>query len=446
MQKGFPMSDVSSFTALQLHERLLKAVQTLGFVEPTPVQQAAIPVAMQGVDLRVMAKTGSGKTAAFVLPVLHRLLQESKPRTATRTLILLPTRELAQQTLANIEKLAQFTFLKATCVIGGEDFKKQIVALRKNPDIVVGTPGRLLEHLTAKSLVLDDLEILVLDEADRMLEMGFRDEVLQLVEACNADRQTLLFSATSNGALFDLAKTVLREPQFLRLNVVSELNTQTRQQIIPADDAKHKEKMALWLLSNETYKKAIVFTNTRNQADRLGGVLIAAHQAGTSTAKVYVLHGDKDQKDRKQAIARLNQGRINVLIATDVASRGLDIEGMDLVINFDMPRKGDDYVHRIGRTGRADNAGLAISLITASEWNLMVSIERYLKQRFERRTIKELKGSFNGPKKLKASGKAVGSKKKKAPNTSTAAAKKKHTKPPAAPARDGSAPLRRKSV
>jgi superfamily II DNA/RNA helicase len=348
--------------------------------------------------------------------------------------------------LANIEKLAQFTFLKATCVIGGEDFKKQIVALRKNPDIVVGTPGRLLEHLTAKSLVLDDLEILVLDEADRMLEMGFRDEVLQLVEACNADRQTLLFSATSNGALFDLAKTVLREPQFLRLNVVSELNTQTRQQIIPADDAKHKEKMALWLLSNETYKKAIVFTNTRNQADRLGGVLIAAHQAGTSTAKVYVLHGDKDQKDRKQAIARLNQGRINVLIATDVASRGLDIEGMDLVINFDMPRKGDDYVHRIGRTGRADNAGLAISLITASEWNLMVSIERYLKQRFERRTIKELKGSFNGPKKLKASGKAVGSKKKKAPNTSTAAAKKKHTKPPAAPARDGSAPLRRKSV
>jgi len=445
------------FAELPLHERLLKALEALSFSEPTPVQKEAIPLAVQGADLRVIAQTGSGKTAAFLLPVLHRLLQESKPRTATRALILLPTRELAQQTLQQVELLAQFTFIKAALITGGEDFKKQAAALRKNPDIVIGTPGRLLEQLNAKYLELQDLEVLVLDESDRMLDMGFSEDVLQLVNACNPERQTLLFSATSSGALFELAAQVMREPQVLRLNPVSQMNSATTQQIIPADDAKHKEKMVLWLLANETYEKAMVFTNTRDQADRLGGVLIAAHKAGKGSAKVFVLHGEKDHKDRKQAVSRLNQGHINVLIATDVAARGLDIAGMDLVINFDMPRKGDDYVHRAGRTGRAGNAGLVVSLITAQEWNLMVSIERYLKQNFERRVIKELKGSFLGPKKLKASGKAAGSKKKKVDKESTSkkpsskksssnkpsAAKPKPTAAPQAKPRDGSAPLRR---
>ncbi|MEZ5538844.1 MAG: DEAD/DEAH box helicase [Pseudomonadales bacterium] len=461
-----------NFSELALHERLLKAIETLGFSEATPVQQEAIPAALQGSDLRVMAQTGSGKTAAFVLPMLHHLLQDAKPRTATRALILLPTRELAQQTLKQVELLAQFTFIKAALITGGEDYKKQAASLRKNPDIVIGTPGRLLEQRNAGNLELQDLEILVLDEADRMLDMGFSEDVLQLIEASNAERQTLLFSATSNGALFDLAAKVMREPQVLRLNPVSQMNSATVQQVVPADDAKHKEKIALWLLANEPYEKAIIFTNTRDQANRLGGVLIAAHKAGNSTAKVFVLHGDKDHKDRKQAVSRLNQGHINVLVATDVASRGLDIEGMDLVINFDMSRRGDDYVHRAGRTGRAGNAGLVVSLITAQEWNLMVSIERYLKQVFERRIIKEMKGSFLGPKKLKASGKAVGSKKKKpdkkktdsktadkkATEKKSSASKKSAPKKPSAakpkPApnaaeskpRDGSAPLRRKSV
>lgn len=450
------------FAELPLHERLLKALEALSFSEPTPVQKEAIPLAVQGADLRVIAQTGSGKTAAFLLPVLHRLLQESKPRTATRALILLPTRELAQQTLQQVELLAQFTFIKAALITGGEDFKKQAAALRKNPDIVIGTPGRLLEQLNAKYLELQDLEVLVLDESDRMLDMGFSEDVLQLVNACNPERQTLLFSATSSGALFELAAKVMREPQVLRLNPVSQMNSATTQQIIPADDAKHKEKMVLWLLANETYEKAMVFTNTRDQADRLGGVLIAAHKAGKGSAKVFVLHGEKDHKDRKQAVSRLNQGHINVLIATDVAARGLDIAGMDLVINFDMPRKGDDYVHRAGRTGRAGNAGLVVSLITAQEWNLMASIERYLKQNFERRVIKELKGSFLGPKKLKASGKAAGSKKKKVDKESASkkpsnkkassknvgskkpsAGKPKPTAAPQAKPRDGSAPLRR---
>jgi ATP-dependent RNA helicase RhlE len=444
------------FTSFNLHERLLKAIEHLGFTEPTAVQQVAIPPAMLGADLRVIAQTGSGKTAAFVLPMLHTLLQDAKPRTATRALILLPTRELALQTLQQVELLAQFTFIKAALITGGEDFKRQTSAIRKNPDILIGTPGRLLEHQRGKNLDFSDLEILVLDEADRMLDMGFREEVQELINTCNKDRQTLLFSATSSGVLFELAKEVMREPKVLRLNPVSELNSKTTQQIITADDVKHKERLLLWLLANETYDKAIVFTNTRDQADRLGGVLITANKAGTSKAKVYVLHGEKDQKDRKQAISRLNQGHINVLIATDVAARGLDIEGMDMVINFDMPRKGDDYVHRIGRTGRAGNEGLAISLIGPHEWNLMSSIERYLKQNFEKRVIKELKGTYNGPKKLKSSGKAAGSKKKKTDKKSDDkkstvrkdAGKKPVARKPAASAsdkpRDGSGLLKRK--
>lgn len=452
------------FTSFNLHDRLLKAIETLGYTEPTPVQQAAIPLVLQGTDVYATAQTGSGKTAAFVLPTLHLLLQDAKPRTATRALILLPTRELALQTLKQVELLAQFTFIKATLITGGEDFKRQAASLRKNPDIVIGTPGRLLEHRNAGHLALGDLDVLILDEADRMLDMGFSEDVQALVALCNSDRQTLLFSATSGSGLYDLVKSVTREPQRLKLNPVSELNRSTRQQIITADDVTHKEKILLWLLANEKFEKAIVFTNTRDQADRLGGVLITAHKAGKSAAKVYVLHGEKDQKDRKQAISRLNQGHINVLIATDVAARGLDIEGMDLVVNFDMPRKGDDYLHRIGRTGRAGGEGLAISLVGPHEWNLMSSIERYLKQQFEKRVIKEVKGTYSGPKKLKASGKAAGSKKKKTDKKTTdkkstdkkttdkkGGDKKPSARKPAAKAavkpavsRDGSAPLRRR--
>ena len=199
----------------------------------------------------------------------------------------------------------------------------------------------------------------------------------------------------------------MNNPEHLQLNNVSDLNATTRQQIITADHNQHKEQIVNWLLANETYQKAIVFTNTRAMADRIYGRLVAQEY------KAFVLHGDKDQKDRKLAIDRLKQGGVKILVATDVAARGLDVDGLDLVINFDMPRSGDEYVHRIGRTGRAGNDGLAISLICHGDWNLMSSVERYLKQSFERRTIKEVKGTYGGPKKVKASGKAVGVKKKK---------------------------------
>jgi len=450
MRRFFHLEVSPLFDQFALHERLLKAVAELKFVEPTPVQVAAIPPALEGRDLRVTAQTGSGKTAAFVLPMLNRLIGDAVVRTDVRALILLPTRELAQQTLKEVERFSQFTFIKSAMITGGEDFKVQAAILRKVPDILIGTPGRMIEHLNAGTLVLKDVELLILDEADRMLDMGFAEDVQRLVGECGKRQQTLLFSATSGGAaLREMTAAVLRNPLHLQLNRVSELNEGTRQQIITAEDTEHKEKLVHWLLANETYKKAVIFTNTRVQADRLYGRLVA------EGVKAFVLHGDKDQKDRKLAIDRVKEGGVKVLVATDVAARGLDIEGLDLVINFDMPRSGDEYVHRIGRTGRAGAEGLAISLICHNDWNLMSSIERYLKQRFERRVIKGLKGSYGGPKNLKASGKAAGTKKKKDDKKKAVykkgkpAAKPVAKRPRNAPAsqivsQDGLAPLRRK--
>jgi ATP-dependent RNA helicase SrmB len=434
------------FSQFALHERLLKAVAALNFVEPTPVQAAAIPLALQGRDLRVTAKTGSGKTAAFMLPVLNRLVDLKQSRVEIRALVLLPTRELAQQTLKEIERFAQFTYIKAGMITGGEDFKEQAAMLRKVPDILVGTPGRMLEHLNAGNLHLEHVQAVVLDEADRMLDMGFSEDVERLCNECANREQTLLFSATTGGAgLRDMIGKVLKDPEHLMLNTVSQLNDGTRQQIITADHNQHKEQIVQWLLANETYQKAIIFTNTRVMADRIYGHLVA------KDIKAFVLHGDKDQKDRKLAIERLKQGGAKVLVATDVAARGLDVDGLDLVINFDMPRSGDEYVHRIGRTGRAGNEGLAVSLICHGDWNLMSSIERYLKQSFERRTIKEVKGTYTGPKKVKASGKAAGVKKKKTDKKTDkkVVAKRKPTaKPkPNAPSlvsQDGMAPLKKR--
>jgi superfamily II DNA/RNA helicase len=283
--------------------------------------------------------------------------------------------------------------------------------------------------------------------------MGFAEAMERLTGACANRQQTLLFSATTGGAAMrEVIGKVLRDPLHLMLNRVSELNEKTRQQIITADDVAHKERLLHWLLANETYQKAIVFTNTRAQADRIYGRLVA------EGVKAFILHGDKEHAERKQAIERLKQGGNKVLVATDVAARGLDVEGLDLVINFDMPRSGDEYVHRIGRTGRAGGEGLAISLICHFDWNLMSSVERYLKQSFERRVIKELKGSYQGPKNVKASGKAVGVKKKKTDKDGKGTKKtaaKKPAKPaakrkPAAPSglvsADGMAPLKRRTT
>lgn len=433
------------FAQLQLHERLLRALQENAFTEPTPVQQQAIPLILAGRDLRATAQTGSGKTAAFLLPVLHQLLETEQPTPATRVLILVPTRELAGQIMDEVQRFARYTFLQAAMIIGGEGFKEQAALLRKVPDILVATPGRLLEHIQAGSLPAGELRWLILDEADRMLDLGFAEDMQAIIAACSNRQQTLLFSATTGGrALREITQAVLRNPEHLMLNPVSRLSETTRQQVITVEGDSHKEKVLAWLLANETYRKAMVFTNTRAMADQLYGRLRAQDY------RVFVLHGEKDQQERKQALQRFSQGGERVLIATDVAARGLDIEGVDLVINFDLPRSGDEYVHRIGRTGRAGDEGLAISLIGHLDWNLMSSIQRYLKQDFAKRVLPGLKGNYHGPKKIKASGKAAGSKKKK-PADKAAKAVKKPARKPAAPRQplagdDGHAPLRKKPV
>lgn len=397
------------FSELQLSEKLLKSVDKIGFTEPTPVQAQAIPLALAGRDLLVNAATGSGKTAAFLLPILQRMITQPPPREGTRALVIVPTRELARQIGKECQLLGSYCGLRVGVITGGQELKVQRALLRKDPEIVIATPGRILELAKEGSALLRSLEVLVLDEADRLFEMGFVEDVLAIVELCNEDRQTLLFSATLPAGVRRLMQ-VLNEPERVTINKGREQHELIRQQYILADDVKHKEKLLLWLLEHETFERALVFTNTRDQATHLSGVMrYRGQRAG-------YLHGEVKQDVRNSTIAAFRDGKFNVLIASDVASRGLDVKGIDLVINFDMARKGDDYVHRIGRTGRAGREGLAISLIAPSEWNLRASVERYLNLNMELRRIKEVPGTYKGPKKVKSSGKAASTGKRKQPS------------------------------
>ncbi len=432
---------------------LQKAIDRLGYAQATPVQEKTIPLSLQKKDLLVSAKTGSGKTAAYMLPILqHLLTTPASPNTGTLVLILVPTRELARQVHKYSQDLAQHTPLKTGVITGGDDFKYQRSMLRKNPEIIVATPGRLLEHIERKSIDLQDLQHLILDEADRMLDMGFADEVLTITSQCNTQRQTMLFSATlQQKDINRVAGQVLGDYEKIIIDEARHAHQQIQQQIVLADDHKHKQKLLTALLKQESYQRCLVFTNTRDGADRLGAYLLY------KDIRCGVLHGEKRQDDRTKMLDLFTQGTFKVLVATDVAARGLDIKGIELVINFDMARSGDEYIHRIGRTGRAETEGRSISLIAANEWNLMISIERYLRTEFERRSLSELKAKFKGPKKQKASGKAAGSKKKKqnksladkksTKNKSTAK-KPKQTSPAKKPsqvvANDGFAPIKKK--
>ena len=397
------------FSQFKFEQGLQKAIDRHGYVRATPVQQKTIPLSMKRRDLLVSAKTGSGKTAAYILPVLQQLLSTpALPNTATLALILVPTRELAKQVHKYTQDIAQHTSIKAGVITGGVDFKYQRSMLRKNHEIVVATPGRLLEHIERNSIDLQDLQHLILDEADRMLDMGFSDQVLTITSHCNTKRQTMLFSATIKQKDITLvANQVLSDYEVIIIDETRNSHNQIQQQIILADGHKHKQELLTRLLKKESYKRCLVFTNTRNSADRLGGYL------RYKDINCGVLHGEKRQDDRSKILKFFSQGIFEVLVATDVAARGLDIKGIELVINFEMARSGDEYIHRIGRTGRAETKGRAIALIEANEWNLMVSIERYLRTRFEHLILHELKAKFTGPKKQKASGKAAGSKKKK---------------------------------
>jgi ATP-dependent RNA helicase SrmB len=398
-------------TSIHFHElivdpQLRKAIESQGYEQPTPVQLKAIPQILAGKSLLVSSKTGSGKTAAFLLPSLQKILGTPPVNPiSTRILILTPTRELARQIVKNAEQLLRFASIKVAMICGGEELKYQKAVLRKNPEIIVATPGRMAEHIAHKSTDFSGLEFFVLDEADRMLEMGLNEDVLKIAATCRAERQTLLFSATmeQKGLRHLIKEVMLGDAE--QIDVEETANAITQQMVL-ADDVKHKEKLLIALLAKTSFEKVVVFTNTKIKAAQLDGML------RYNKYRVSALHGDIGQDQRKISLDLFRQGKTQILVATDVAARGLDIAGVDLIVNFDMAHSGDEYVHRIGRTGRADSEGTAISFVSANDWNLTKSIERYLNVEFEQISFPGVAAKYQGPHKIKSSGKAAGTKKK----------------------------------
>ncbi len=396
------------FSDLLNDSKLLLALDEKNFITPTPVQQQAIPLIFTQRDLLVSAKTGSGKTAAFLLPILQNLLHTENEKTGIKALVLVPTRELAQQIFKEAKDFTKETELSTVLITGGEDFRRQQTKLRQKPALVIATAGRMTELLNESDTLLNYLQFLVLDEADRMLDMGFSDAVLNIVNYCPNQRQTLLFSATlTHKGVNSMARKVLNNYETLMLNTLHDTHSQIQQQFITTDDKAHKQQVLTWLLQNETYEKALIFTNSRLETQALEMPL------RISDLRVAVLHGEMDQKQRQRTMKLFHEGTVNILVATDLAARGLDVQGIELVVHFDVPRNGVDYTHRIGRTGRFEAVGTSIMLVEHFEWNVMAGIERFLKQDFTKRDIDKLKARYQGPKKTKnSSGKAVKEKKK----------------------------------
>ncbi|WP_242476777.1 DEAD/DEAH box helicase [Halochromatium glycolicum] len=369
-----------------------RAIAHAGWQQPTPVQQRVIPAALEGRDLLVSAATGSGKTGAFLLPILQRLSEEPAPDGGIRALVLVPTRELAHQSQAEFLALGRRTRLTAAVIIGGEGRGRQVSALRKNPDLVIATPGRLREHLETGEADLSELGYLVLDEADRMLDLGFAVDVLAIIGASNPGRQSLLLSASlRHGGLRPITDRLLNAPQVIEVDPIRAPHPDIRHQLILSDDLPHKQTQLRWLLEQEDYEKALVFTNTRARAEAVADGLSAAQ------VRAAALHGEFDQRERRRVTGLFERDAIRVLVASDVAARGLDLIGVERVINLDVPRSGTDYLHRSGRTGRAGRAGVAITLVSGPEWNKMDAILRWLDITPELRQIAGLEARFQGP-------------------------------------------------
>ncbi len=367
-----------SFSSFLLHPHLLKALEEKGFDQPTPIQELAIPPLLQGRDVMATAVTGSGKTAAFLLPILHRLI--GQPRGKTRTLVLVPTRELAGQIADHLRDLALHTSLTVAAVYGGVSPIPQERAFRKGVDVLVATPGRLLDHLRNKYARLADIDYLVLDEADRMLDMGFLPDIRRILECLPSKRQTLLFSATLPPPIVTLAAEMLDNP--LSLNIVPKPT--------PAAGINHvaypvphelKSTLLLALLKQSTSRSVLAFTRTKHRANRLADFL---EKNGVACARI---HGNRSQGQRTEALAGFKRGRFRVLVATDIAARGIDVEALGLVCNFDVPPIAEDYVHRVGRTGRANATGDAYTFVSPDEERMLRSIEQSLGRRLPRQKI-----------------------------------------------------------
>ncbi len=361
-----------SFSALGLDVSLLENLTRLGYAEPTEVQRAAIPAAIAGGDLLVSSQTGSGKTAAFVLPGLQRLRTPSTLQgKGPRMLVLTPTRELAMQVQKATHGYCSGQKLLTACLVGGVPFGKQLVQLKRPVDIVIATPGRLKDHLDRRTLDLARVELLVLDEADRMLDMGFQEDIDAIVARAPKERQTLLFSATLAGVVGRLAARVTREPKRVEIKRREETKPDITQHALMADDEAHKARMLDSLLRETDVEQALVFTAMK----RTAAELTLALQGKGFTAGA--LHGDMRQFERTRTLNQLRDGRVRVLVATDVAARGIDVPGINLVVNYDAPRQAEDYVHRIGRTGRAGRAGIAVTFLGHADRHLVRQIERF---------------------------------------------------------------------
>jgi ATP-dependent RNA helicase RhlE len=367
------------FSSLDLAPDLQRALEMCGYNTMTPVQEQAIVPARRGKDLQVTAQTGTGKTAAFALPILQRMLDKPKATVASRprALILTPTRELAEQLAHTISGYAQFSAISVTALYGGVKMGGQANKLTAGVDIVISTPGRLLEHMTLGNVTLTDVEYVVLDEADRMLDMGFIADVMKLMQQTAATRQTLLFSATTSPAVNELSHKILKNHQQIRVTKINS-TADTVNHVVYSVEENRKIELFEQLLAENNWFQVLVFTSTKEQADRL----LAGLQKSRINAAV--CHGDKSQGARRRAIADFKSAKLQVLIATEVAARGLDIQGLDYVVNFNLPYLPEDYVHRIGRTGRAGAAGDAISFVSREEEQSLQRIQKLIGSKITR--------------------------------------------------------------
>ena len=367
---------MNNFDQLNLNPNIFKAITACGYTKPTPIQAKSIPDILNGKDLVASAQTGTGKTAAFVLPALHRL-SEQKPSKKTRVLILTPTRELASQITKAASIYGKFLRFNVVSLVGGMSYHHQIKDLARGADIIVATPGRLMDHMDSKRVDLSSVEMLVLDEADRMLDMGFIDDVQYIAKLTPANRQTLLFSATVDKELTNVVRHLLKNPVRIDLSNEKVTSPQITQELYKANNVQHKLRLLKHLLANGNMFKAIIFSATKINADKLA---VQLREEGFSAA---ALHGDLRQNVRNRTIEQLRKGKIQFLVATDVAARGIDISDITHVINYDLPKFCEDYVHRIGRTGRAGKTGIAISFVLPADTRNLQRIERYLGTRIK---------------------------------------------------------------
>ncbi|MDX8430413.1 MAG: DEAD/DEAH box helicase [Candidatus Algichlamydia australiensis] len=362
-----------SFEKFNLHPKLLKALEEAGYLEPTEVQFKTITKVSEGLDLRASAQTGTGKTAAFLLPAINKILTpREKPSKAPRVLILAPTRELAIQISTQVEKYGKYLQkMKVACIYGGVPYHKQLRKLARPCDLLIATPGRLIDLITQRKVNLSKVEMLILDEADRMLDMGFVEPVNQIASATPKSRQTLLFSATLEGSVMKFSNELMRNPVDVVVHAKKAKHENIQQNLHYVDNIGHKNRLLDHILNEDPIDNAIVFTSTKRHADQLVEEL---YDKGFSTA---ALHGDMSQRQRTRTISQLRNGKIKILVATDVAARGIDVQSITHVINFDLPRNIEDYVHRIGRTGRAGAKGTALSFASHRDAHLVKKIQEF---------------------------------------------------------------------